>query len=134
MVTSLGADNVIDYTKTDITHIDETFDIIFETVNKTPVSEIKKLLKKNGTLILGSAMIKEMLQGSLMSLFSNIKVLLGEAKVTANDMNFLKELVESGKIKPVIDRTYSLGQIAEAHTYVELGHKKGNVVIKITDS
>lgn len=133
MVKSLGADKVIDYTKTDITHTNETFDIIFETVNKVPVSEIKKLLKKNGTLILGSAMIKEMLQGALISLFGNAKVLMGEASVTADDMNFMKDLTASGKLKPVIDRTYLLEQIVEAHTYVEAGHKKGNVVITLTD-
>ena len=134
MVTMLGADKVIDYTKTDISKVEETFDIIFETVNKAPISKLKKLLKKNGTLILGSAMLKEMFQGSLISLFGNIKVLLGEAKVTAKDMSFLKELAASGKLKPVIDKIYPLDKIADAHTYVEMGHKKGNVVIQITDS
>lgn len=133
MVASLGADNVIDYTKTDIIHIDEHFDIIFETVNKAPISKLKGLLRKNGTLILSSAMLKEMIQGSLISLTSDKKVMLGEAKVTADDMNFLKELVESGKINPVIDRTYPFGQIAEAHAYVEKGHKKGNVAVILTD-
>lgn len=133
MVKSLGADRVIDYTKTDVTTIDETFDIIFETVNKIPVSEIKKLLKKNGTLILGSAMIKEMLQGALISFSGNAKVLMGEASATSDDMSFMKELVNNGKLKPVIDRTYNLEQIAEAHVYVEGGHKRGNVVIKISD-
>lgn len=133
LVKSLGADRVIDYTKTDVTTIDETFDIIFETVNKIPVSEIKKLLKKNGTLILGSAMIKEMLQGALISFSGNAKVLMGEASATSDDMSFMKELVNNGKLKPVIDRTYNLEQIAEAHAYVEGGHKRGNVVIKISD-
>lgn len=134
MVKSLGADKVIDYTETDVTKIDETFDIIFETVNKVPVSEIKKLLKKSGTLILGSAMIKEMLQGALISFSGNVKVLMGEASATSDDMNFMKELVNNGKFKSVIDRTYNLEQIAEAHAYVEKGHKRGNVVIKISDS
>lgn len=133
MVKSLGADRVIDYTKTDVTTIDETFDIIFETVNKIPVSEIKKLLKKNGTLILGSAMIKEMLQGAVISFSGNAKVLMGEASATSDDMSFMKELVNNSKLKPVIDRTYNLEQIAEAHVYVEGGHKRGNVVIKISD-
>jgi NADPH:quinone reductase-like Zn-dependent oxidoreductase len=134
MVTMLGADKVIDYTKTDISQVEETFDIIFETVNKAPISKLKKILKKNGTLVLGSAMLKEMFQGSLISLFGNIKVLLGEAKVTAKDMSFLKELAASGKLKPVIDKIYPLDKIADAHTYAEMGHKKGNVVIQITNS
>lgn len=133
MVASLGADDVFDYTKTDIIYLDETFDIIFETVNKAPISKLKKLLRKNGTLVLGSAMLKEMIRGSLFSLTSDKKVILGEAKVSADDMNFLKELVESGKIKPVIDRTYSFEQIVEAHAYVEKGHKKGNVAVILTD-
>lgn len=131
MVKGLGADNVIDYTKTNVADINDTFDIVFEIVNKVPVSDIKNLVKKNGILILCAAMLKEMVQGSLISLTGDKKVLLGEAKATADDMIFLKELVESGSFKPVIDRTYALEQIAEAHAYVEKGHKRGNVVIKI---
>lgn len=134
MIKSLGADNVVDYTKTVIKQIDENFDIIFETVNKVPVSEIKKLLRENGTLILGSAMIKEMLQGALISLFGNVRVVMGEAIATADDMNFMKALTDSGNLKPVIDRTYTLEQISEAHAYVERGHKRGSVVIKVADS
>lgn len=132
MVKGLGADNVIDYTKTSVADINDNFDIVFETVNKVPVSDIKNLVKKNGTLILCAAMLKEMVQGSLISLTGDKKVLLGEAKATADDMIFLKELVESGNLKPVIDRIYPLEQIAEAHAYVEKGHKRGNVVIKIS--
>ncbi len=131
MAASLGADKVIDYTKTDILQVEETFDIVFETVNKAPISKIIKLLKKNGILILGSAMLKEMFQGSLISLFGKIKLLMGEAKASADDMNFLKELAASGKLKTVIDRVYPLEQIVEAHAYVEKGHKKGNVIVKI---
>lgn len=131
MVKGLGADNVIDYTKTNVADINDTFDIVFETVNKVPVFDIKNLVKKNGILILCAVMLKEMVQGSLISLTGDKKVLLGEAKATADDMIFLKELVESGSLKPVIDRIYPLEQIVEAHTYVEKGHKRGNVVIKI---
>ncbi|MBS4035261.1 MAG: NAD(P)-dependent alcohol dehydrogenase [Ignavibacterium sp.] len=134
IVKGLGADNVIDYTKTNVADINDTFGIVFETVNKVPISNLIKLLKNNGTLILGSAMLKEMFQGSLFSLLGKIKVLMGEAKATADDMNFMKELVESGRLKPVIDRIYPLEKIAEAHAYVEKGHKRGNVVIKINEN
>jgi len=133
MVKSLGADKVLDYTKEDITQNRDQFDVIFETVNKISISKINKLLKKTGILILGSAMLAEALQGLWISLTSNKKVLMGEAKATAEDMAFIKKLVEDGQFKPVIDRTYSLEQIAEAHTYAEKGHKKGNVAIVVAE-
>lgn len=133
MVKSLGADKVLDYTKEDITQNGDQFDVIFETVNKISISKINKLLKKTGILILGSAMLAEALQGLWISLTSNKKVLMGEAKATAEDMAFIKKLVEDGQFKPVIDRTYSLEQIAEAHTYAEKGHKKGNVAIVVAE-
>lgn len=131
MVQSLGADKVIDYTQEDFTQTGETYDLIFETVDKAPVFNIAKMLQRNGTLILGSAMLTGAIQGLWISLTSRKKVLIGEAKATAGDMNFLKELMEAGKLKAVIDRTYPLAQMAEAHAYAEKGHKKGNVAISV---
>jgi NADPH:quinone reductase-like Zn-dependent oxidoreductase len=131
LVKSLGADKVIDYTKADFTKIDETYDIIFDTVNKIPFSHGIKSLNKNGVLILSAAGMSEMLQGFWTSMTTSKKVLTGVISHNAEDINFLKQLIETNKLKPVIDKTYPLEQIAEAHAYVEKGHKKGNVAITI---
>lgn len=131
MVQNLGATRVIDYTKEDVFQQDERYDIIFETVNKAPVYRIAGLLKKNGVLILGAAMLKEALKGGWLSLTKNIKVLMGGAKVVTDDIAVLKSIAEAGGIPAVIDKTYSLEHIPEAHRYVEQGHKAGNVAIII---
>lgn len=131
LVKSLGADEVIDYTKSDFTKNGETYDIIFDTVNKIPFSNGIKSLNKNGILILSSAGMSEMLQGFWTSMTNSKKVLTGVISHNADDINFLKNLIESNKLKPVIDKTYPLEQIVEAHAYVEQGHKKGNVAIVI---
>jgi NADPH:quinone reductase-like Zn-dependent oxidoreductase len=89
------------------------------------------LLKSNGAIILGAAMVKEMMLGVWNAWRQKKMLFIGEAKATADDMNFLKELVKSGQMRAVVDRTYSLEQMREAHQYVEQGHKKGNVAIRI---
>jgi NADPH:quinone reductase-like Zn-dependent oxidoreductase len=134
LVTSLGADEVIDYRQQDVDKTASTYDVIFETVNKAPLALLLRHLKPNGTLVLGSALIKETLQGMFASLTSKAKVITGVAKERAEDMRLFKDLVEAGALKAVIDRTYPLEQLPEAHTYVEQGHKKGNVAISISPS
>lgn len=131
MMKSLGVEKIIDYTREKPDLFGGDYDVIFETVNKTSAFHLSKLLKNKGTLILGSAMIKQMLQGLWLSLFSGKKVLMGTATVNAADMDYLKELVENHKLKPVIDRTYLLEQMAEAHRYADKGRKKGNVSVLI---
>lgn len=131
LVKSLGADEVIDYTKEDFTENGETYDVIFDTVKTIPVFRALKSLNKNGVLILSAAMVKEMFQGFWISKTTGIKVLTGVIQHQAEDIIFLQELIQAGKLKPVIDRTYTLAQMAEAHAYVEKGHKKGNVAIEI---
>ncbi|MFN8296065.1 MAG: NAD(P)-dependent alcohol dehydrogenase [Chitinophagales bacterium] len=131
LVKSIGADHVIDYTKEDFTQNGEVYDIIMDTVNTISVSRALKSLSKNGIMILSAAGMPEMLQGLWISMTSKRKVMTGVISHTAADILFLKELIEGGKYKAVIDRTYPLEQIAEAHAYAEKGHKKGNVAIEV---
>lgn len=130
-VKSLGADNVIDYTKEDFTTNGKVYDVIMDTVNKVSFSRGVKSLTKNGKLILSAAGMTEMLQGFWTSMTSSKKVLTGVIGHTAEDIDFLKGLIEAGKLKPVIDKIFPLEQMAEAHAYVEKGHKKGNVAITV---
>lgn len=109
LVNSLGADQVIDYLKEDFTQGDKQFDIIFDAVGKTSKSATKHLLKQGGRYV-------------------TVKT---NPKKGPNDLMFLKEVIEAGKLITVIDRRYTLEQIREAHTYVEGQHKKGNVVINV---
>ena len=132
MVKSLGADKVIDYTKEDFSKNGEVFDIIFDTVGRSPFSASVKSLKKNGYYLRVVHMaLSPVIRGLWISLTSGKKVIGGVANVKAEDLVFLNNLIEAGHLKPVIDRTYPLEEIVEAHQYVEQGHKKGNVVITI---
>lgn len=110
LVTALGADNVIDYMKEDFTKRGDHYDIIFDAVGKYKKSLCTDALMPNGKYVSVNGMM---------------------AKVSKEDMNLLKQLAETEKLKPVIDRTYRLEEVAEAHTYVEMGHKKGNVSITL---
>ena len=131
LVKSIGADKVIDYTKEDFTQNGETYDVIFDTVKAISVSQSLKSLNENGIMILSAAEMSEMIQGAWISMTSSKKVLTGVISHAAADIIYLKELIETDKFKPVIDKTYPLEQIAEAHAYVEKGHKKGNISINI---
>jgi NADPH:quinone reductase-like Zn-dependent oxidoreductase len=129
LVKSIGADKVIDYTKEDFTQNGEEYDLIFDAVNTISVARALKSLTKNGIMILSAAGMSEMIQGLWVNISNSRKVLTGVIGHKAEDIIFLKGLIEAQKFKPVIDRTYPLNQIAEAHAYVQKGHKKGNVAI-----
>lgn len=131
MVKSLGADNVIDYTKEDFTRSGRTYDVIFDVVNKSSFSRCKRSLKKRGIYLETFPTMAFIFQMLWTSMIGSRKVISGEASEKADDLYFLKDLIEKGKIKAVIDRSYPLEQTAEAHRYVEQGHKKGNVVITV---
>lgn len=131
LVKSLGADEIIDYTEEDFTKNGKTYDVIFDTVDKISFSNSLKSLNKKGILILGASGLPGMLQSLWNSTTSSKKVITGIIRQKTEDMIFLKTLIEEGKLKPVIDRTYSLDQMAEAHEYVQKGHKKGNVAITV---
>jgi NADPH:quinone reductase-like Zn-dependent oxidoreductase len=131
LVRSLGADKVIDYTKEDFTGNGETYDVIFDTVNKLSVPKSLKSLNRKGILLLSAAEMPQMTRGLLASITGSRKVKMGVTRQTAADISFLKKVIEEGKMKSVIDRTYPLEAMAEAHAYVEKGHKKGNVAIEL---
>ena len=132
LVKSLGADKVIDYTKEDLAKIGETYDVIFDTVGKSPFSGCVRSLKKKGIYLRAVNMeLSQIVRGLWTSITSNKKVIGGVAIYSPENLNFLKELIESGKMKSAIDRRYTLEQMAEAHAYVDTGHKKGNVVLTL---
>jgi len=131
LVKSLGADEVIDYTKEDFSKNGENYDVIFETVGKSSFSRGIKSLKKNGFYLLANPGLSQTVRGLWTSMTSSKKVIIALASYRTEDLVFLKELIEEEKIKSVIDRRYPLEQTAEAHRYVEKGHKKGNVVITL---
>jgi len=129
MVKSLGADKVIDYTKEDFTQSGETYDVIFDAVGKSSFSRCKSSLKKNGIYLDTLPRLETLLQMLWTSRIGSKKVKMEGAPAKGENLLFLKELIEAGKLKTVIDRRYPLEQTAEAFRYVEKGHKKGNVVI-----
>lgn len=131
LMRSLGADHVLDYTKEDFTRNGKKYDVIFDTIGKSSFRKALKSLNKNGYLLLASAGLGTMLRGAISSMFISKKIASGVIKETVEDMNFFKNEIEKGSLKAVIDRTFPLEQIAEAHAYVDTGHKKGNVVISI---
>ena len=139
MVKSLGADKVIDYTKEDFTKSGETYDIIFDTVGKSSFSRCKSSLKQRGIYLTTVPTLAILLQMLWTSKIHSKKAMIAftglrPSSEKTEDLIFLKELIEAGKIKTVIDRSYPLEQIVEAHRYVEKGHKKGNVVITVGHS
>jgi NADPH:quinone reductase-like Zn-dependent oxidoreductase len=135
MVKSLGADEVIDYTKEDFTQSGQIYDIIFDTVMKTSFSRCRSSLRQGGVYLtvdwpLIQALWTSMV-GSLPGRQKGKKVVFGVAPKRPEDLTLLRELMEAGKLRPVIDRRYPLEEIVEAHRYVETGRKKGNVVITV---
>ena len=112
LASSLGADKVVDYTQEDFTQSGETYDVLFDAVGKISSSRSRSSLKKNGTYLTVKSPTSEKTEYLIL----------------------LRELIEAGRIKPVIDRCYPLEQTAEAHRYVDQGHKKGNVVITVGQS
>jgi NADPH:quinone reductase-like Zn-dependent oxidoreductase len=131
LVKSLGADKVIDYTQEDFTQSGETYDIIFDTVGKAAFSRCKNALKPKGLYLAGAGGLREFGHMLRTSIMGSQKVKAGVSSERKDDLLFIKDLVEAGKFKPVIDRIYPLEQIVEAHRYVDTGRKKGNVVIII---
>lgn len=129
LVKSLGANQVVDYTKEDIIKTDEVYDVILDAVGNLPLHRCKHLIKQHGKLI----SINAGLLTNLSALFRR-NLISGVAGESKEDLEYLRELVESGNMKPVIDKVYTLQETAEAHRYVDKGHKKGNVVISMVSN
>jgi NADPH2:quinone reductase len=131
MVKSLGADKVIDYTKTDFTQTGDSYDLIFDTVSKSSFAECKKALKYGGSYIVTDMTLKRVVL-SLLTKFNKRRKLIFSMSINKKEgLKFIKSLIEDGHIKTYIDKHYSLKEISRAHEYVEEGHKRGNVVIEI---
>jgi len=130
MLRSIGADHVVDYTQEDFTKSGEIYDVIFDVVGKVSFSHSEKSIKQDGTYLLANPM-GQMVQGLWTRMTSSRKVIMETATGTIADLVFLRKLIEAGKLITVIDRTYPLEQVVEAHRYVEKGGKLGNVVITV---
>jgi len=139
LVKSLGADQIVDYTKEDFAESGETYDVIFDTVGKSSFPGSLRSLKPDGYYLLGAVWkMSWYVRAAWMSILNSLpgrragrKVVAGVSAETPEDLRFLAGLVEKGRLKPVIDRSYAMEQMVEAHRYVDKGHKKGNVVVTI---
>ena len=130
MLRSIGADRVVDYTRENIFDTGESFDIIFDTVGKTPFWRSLRSLTKNGRYLLANPSLSRMLAAPWVSM-SGKKVVAAAAEGTKADLEYLRGLAAKGVIKPVIDRQFPLQEIVEAHRYIETGQKKGNVIVTV---
>jgi NADPH:quinone reductase-like Zn-dependent oxidoreductase len=132
LVTSLGADRVIDYTSEDFTTQPDTYDVIVDCVGNAPFERVRHVLKPGGALLLVIADLPGLLLAPLRSRRTGHVVTGDVGKPTSEDLAFLVDLAEAGDYRPVRDRTYDLADIAEAHRYVDTGRKRGNVVLRLT--
>jgi NADPH:quinone reductase-like Zn-dependent oxidoreductase len=137
MVRSIGADRVIDYTQEDFTRNGQRYDLIYDAVGNRSVSDYKRALRPQGTCVIAgfstlSRLFEHMVLGPLMSMTGSKKIgLMGMAKPNKKDLVSIAELLEAGKVVPVIDRHYTLSEVAEAIRYLEKGHARGKVVITV---
>lgn len=134
LVKSIGADKVIDYKVTDFTEGAEKFDVVLDTVGVTSFSRCRRVLAPNGRHVFVSFQLTQLLQMLWTALRRGKRVICGFSSGTRKDLAAVRDLVETGIIKPVIDRVYGLEEIAEAHRYVATGRKKGSVVIAVANS
>jgi NADPH:quinone reductase-like Zn-dependent oxidoreductase len=131
MVKSLGADKVIDYNKEDFSKGEERYDFVFNVVGKTTFEQCKGILKEKGIYLENMAELKDFLKMAWTSITGGKRIKAGVSTDRAENLEFFIKLIESGKLRPVIDRIFPLEKAAEAFRYVEQGHKKGNVVISL---
>lgn len=131
MLRSIGADRVIDFTEQDFTGSGESYDVIIDVIGKSPFSRSVKALRPKGRYVLGNPIRSGMIRGRLARMTEGRQVIVATADYRPEDFKYLTGLMESGRIRPVLDRVYPLEQTAAAHRYVEQGHKQGNVIIQV---
>jgi len=131
MLRSIRADKVIDYTQEDFTKNGETYDVIFDVVGKSSFSDCLRCLRKDGFYLLGNPGLSQHARALWTSTTRGKKVVRWSGSYDAGELVFLRELIQAGKIRSVIDRRYPLEQTADAHRYVDTGQKMGNVVITV---
>lgn len=135
LVKSLGADEVVDYTREDFSKAGRVYDIVFDTVGKSGYSRSLRALKRGGSYVRvgGSGRLASILGGMIQGMWASLtgagRVIGGVARPAAGDQAFLQELIEAGELRTVIDKRYPLSEIAEAHRHAEAGHKKGHVIV-----
>ncbi|HDS07617.1 MAG TPA: NAD(P)-dependent alcohol dehydrogenase [Bacteroides sp.] len=132
-VKSLGADKVIDYTREDFTQQAETYDLVFDVLGKSSFARCKRVLKPNGRYLLASFKLKQLLQmvgTRITGGPSGKKVVCAFAPGSVGDLIVVRDLIEAGKLRTIVDQTFPMEQAAEAHRYVEEGNKKGSVAIR----
>ncbi len=128
-VKALGADHVIDYTREDFTKNKESYDLIFDILGKSSFARCQAALKPNGRYLLASFKMKQLFEMFRTSLSGDKKVICALSTEKVEDLNFIRELAEAGKIKSIVDRRFPYEQVVEAHRYAETGEKKGNIVL-----
>ncbi|MGW8144547.1 MAG: NAD(P)-dependent alcohol dehydrogenase [Anaerolineales bacterium] len=131
MLRSIGADCVVDFTREDFTKNGQAYDFILDLVSKSSFSRCIRSLNQNGRYLIANPDPSQIIRGWWISKISSKKVIFGGASPNTKDLIYLKELIEDGRIKAIIDRSYPLERAAEAHRYVETGRKKGHVVITV---
>ena len=134
LLRELGADHVIDYTKADFTRNGQTYDVIFDVIGKSTYSGSLRALKPNGRLAYANPKLGHMFRAPWTARTSSKRVILGPASQKTEALLYLKELIEAGKLKTIIDRRFPLAQTADAHRYVETGQKQGHVIITVVEN
>jgi len=132
LVLSLGADKVVDYKKEDFAENENMYDIIFDTIGKSSFADCRKALKNNGAYLVTVLTLNNLLQSFITKFGHKKKVIFSMSVNKTEALNFIQTRIEDGELKTIIDRQFSLDELADAHAYVEEGHKKGNVVIAVT--
>jgi NADPH:quinone reductase-like Zn-dependent oxidoreductase len=131
MLRSIGADQVIDFAEEDFTRNGQVYDVILDITGRTPLSRILRSLKPNGRCLLANPRLSDTVRGLWISKTSHRRVVFGASNERADELRVLTELIETGNLRPVIDRIYPFEKIPEAHGYADGGHKKGNVAITV---